>query len=314
MDWSHFGLARRPFRPAADPLAYFPAPTHEAAAADLDAALSRREPFVLLDGLPGTGKTLVARRWLSRLPTAVPRAVLPAVHAARPADLLQAILFDLNQPYQGLSEQELRLAVTAHLLAAAEGGLPTVLLVDEAQHLTAEALEELRLLANLDTPAGAAAVAVLVAQPVLRETLAKPAYAALAQRVAARPHLEPLTADQAVKYLRHQIEAAGGRPLEVFDLEALDLLARACGGVPRVLNQAAAVAGELAAAVGSDTVDTEAAVEALGRLSIPVPEEEPAEPAPAARRAGESLPARPAAGDAGPARGTKQKAARKRSA
>lgn len=313
MDWSHFGLARRPFRPAADPLAYFAAPGHEAAAAELDAALSRREPFVLLDGLPGTGKTLVARRWLGRLPTAVPRAVLPTVHAARPADLLQAILFDLNQPYQGLAEQELRLAVTAQLLAAAESGLPTVLLIDEAQHLTAEALEELRLLANLDTPAGAAAVAVLVAQPALREALAKPAFAALAQRVASRPHLEPLTADQSVKYLRHQIEAAGGNPTEVFDVEALDLLARACGGVPRVLNQAAAAAGELAAAVGSDTVDVEAAVEALGRLGLAVPDE-PAEPAPAARRAGETLRARPAAGDAGSARGTKQKAARKRSA
>ena len=313
MDWSHFGLARRPFRPAADPSAYFAAPGHEAAAAELDAAFSRREPFVLLDGEAGTGKTLVARRWLGRLPTAVPRAVLPTVHAARPADLLQAILFDLTQPYHGLSEQELRLAVTAQLLAAAEGGLPTVLLIDEAQHLTAEAFEELRLLANLDTPAGAAAVVVLAAPPALREALARPAYAALAQRVAARPRLEPLTTDQSVAYLRHQIEHAGGSPGEVFDAEAFDLLARACGGVPRVLNQAAAAAGELAATAGSETVDAEAAVEALGRLGIPVPDE-PAEPVRAAPRKGETLRVRPAVGDGSGGRGTKQKAARKRSA
>jgi type II secretory pathway predicted ATPase ExeA len=313
VDWSHFGLARRPFRPAADPSAYFAAPGHEAAAADLDAAFSRREPFVLLDGDPGTGKTLVARRWLGRLPTAVPRAVLPTVHHARPADLLQAILFDLNQPYQGLTEQELRLAVTNQFLAAAEGGLPTVLLIDEAQHLTAEALEELRLLANLDTPAGCAAVVVLVAPPALREMLSRPEHAALAQRIAARPRVEPLTAEQSIRYLRHQIESAGGNPSEVFDDEAVDLLARACGGVPRVLNQAAAAAGELAAAAGSETIDAEAAVEGLGKMGISVPDE-PAEPARPAPRKGETLRARVAAGDAGGGRGTKQKAARKRSA
>ncbi len=313
MDWSHFGLARRPFRPAADPSAYFPAPGHEAAAADLDAAFARREPFILLDGEAGTGKTLVARRWLGRLPTAVPRAVLPTVHAARPADLLQAVLFDLSQPYQGLTEQELRLAVTAQLLAAAEGGLPTVLLIDEAQHLTAAALEELRLLANLDTPAGAAAVAVLVAQPTLRDALARPAYAPLAQRVAARPRVEPLTRDQSVAYLERQIEAAGGDAADVFDAEALDVLARACGGVPRVLNQAAGAAGDLAAAAGADAVDAEAVLEALARLGVGVPDE-PAEPPRPARGKAETPRPASAAGDVAAGRGTKQKAARKRSA
>lgn len=309
MDWSHVGLTRRPFRPAADPAAYFAAPPHEAAAAALDAAFARRDPLVLLDGDPGTGKTLVARRWLSRLPTAVPRAVLPTIHAARPADLLQAILFDLNLPYQGLGEQELRLAVTAQLLAAADGGLPTVVLIDEAQHLTAAALEELRLLANLDTAAGAAAVAVLVAAPALREALGRPGYAAVAQRISARPRLEPLSVDQSAAYLRHQIEAAGGDASDIFDAEAIDVLARACGGVPRVLNQAAATAAELA----EGSIDCEAVLEALARLGLEPPGE-PAEPARPVRKKAESPPPRAAPGHAAGGRGTKTKAARKRSA
>lgn len=309
MDWSHVGLARRPFRPAPDLDAYFPAPAHEAAAAALDAAFAAREPFALLDGDAGLGKTLVARRWLGRLPTAVPRVVITAPHAGRPADLLQAILFDLAQPYQGLGEQELRLAVTAQLLGAAAGGLPAVLLIDEAQHLSAAALEELRLLANLDTPAGAAAVAVLVAQPTLRDALARPAYAAFAARVTARARLEPLTAEQSVGYLRGQIEAAGGDPDDVFDDEATDLLARACGGVPRVLNQAAAAAGDLA----DERIDCEAVLEAFARLGLDPPAE-PAEPVRAASGKGESAGPRAAAGDAAGGRGTKTKAARKRSA
>jgi general secretion pathway protein A len=125
--------------------------------------------------------------------------------------------------------------------------------------------------------------------------------------------VEPLTAEQSVRYLRHQIEVAGGNPSDVFDADAVDLLARACGGVPGLLSQAAAAAGELAAAAGSETIDVEAAVEGLGKMGISVPDE-PAEPVRPAPRKGETLRARAAAGDAGSARGTKQKAARKRSA
>src|SRR5215218_4643054 len=172
VDWSHFGMDRPAFRPAVEPAAYYPAPAHEAALAALAAAFSRREPAVLIDGAPGVGKSIVARKWLHDLLPDVPRAIVPNARAERPADLLQAILFDLGKPYQGLSEQELRLAVTGHLLDAAAGGFPTVIVIDEAQHLSLAALEELRLLGNLETRQGAAAFAVLVAQQSLRAALA----------------------------------------------------------------------------------------------------------------------------------------------
>ena len=321
MDWSHFGMDRPPFRPAVDTAAYFPASSHESALIALAAAFARREPAVLIDGGPGVGKSLVARKWLDDLLPDVPRVLLPNAHAERPADLLQAILFDLGKPYQGLSEQELRLAVTGQLLDTATGDFPTVLVIDEAQHLSHSALEELRLLSNLETRRGAAAFAVLVAQPVLRVTLSGPAYALVADRVAVRCALEPLSVEESAAYLRHQVSAAGGDPQAVFDDSAVSLLASACGGIPRGLNRAAGLAFELAAEAEAELVDVEAVGEALARLDVALPEtDEPANavllPHPARTvEPDEPLTGKSASDEAdesATARGSKDKASRKR--
>lgn len=322
MDWSRFGMDRPPFRPAVDSAAYFPAPAHEAALAALAAAFVRREPAVLIDGPSGVGKSLVARKWLDDLLADVPRVVLPNAHAERPADLLQAILFDLGKPYQGLTEQELRLAVTGQLLDSAAGDFPTVLVIDEAQHLSHPALEELRLLGNLETRRGSAAFAVLVAQPSLRAALSRPAYALVADRVAVRCALEPLTVEESAAYLRHQVRAAGGDPGTVLDDGAVSLLAGACSGIPRTLNRAAGLAFELAAEAGAAAVDVEAAVEALGRIGIAPEDDGPGDavllPHPARvaepERPGKGKAATAGEGGRAPARGSKEKAARKRSA
>lgn len=319
MDWSHFGMDRPPFRPAVDAAAYYPAPSHAAALAALVAAFGRRDPAVLIDGAGGVGKSLVARKWLDDLLPDVPRVLLPNARAERPADLLQAILFDLGTPYQGLSEQELRLAVTGHLLDAAAGGFPTVVVIDEAQHLSPAALEELRLLGNLEARDGAVMFAVLVAQPTLRDLLRRPACAAFADRVAVRCALDPLAADDAAAYLRYRVCAAGGDPAKVFDGGAVPLLVSACGGLPRVLNRAAGLAFELAAEAGAGAVDVEAAIEALGRLGIAPPDEDGTGDAvllPHPAREAEPARGKPKAAAAGErtARGPKDKAARKRSA
>lgn len=276
MYWSHFGMSPRGFRPSVDVGSYFPAAAHEAALAGVAHAFARRDGLVLIDGPAGVGKSLVARVWLDRLPADVPRVVLPNASASKPADLLQAILFDLSLPYHGLSEQELRLAVTAQLLALAGGGKPLVLVIDEAQNLSRDALEELRLLGNVDTRDGPAAFAVLVSQDHLRDAFLRPAYEPIGQRVGAMFAVEPLSADESAAFVRHQVKAAGGTA-GVFDDSALSLLAGACGGVPRVLNRAAALALDLAAQGEAAAVDVEAALEAVTRLGLDVPEE-PAEP------------------------------------
>ncbi|MDY3560487.1 AAA family ATPase [Gemmata sp. JC673] len=319
MDWSHFGMDRAPFRPAVDPAAYFAAPGHEAALAGLVGAFARRDPLVLIDGPSGVGKSLVTRKWLDDLLPDVPRVLIPNARAEKPADLLQAVLFDLGKPYQGLTEQELRLAVTGHLLDAAGGGFPTVLVIDEAQHLSHAALEELRLLGNLESRAGAVAFAVLVAHARLRDALRLPAYAPVADRIGTRCRIEAFGAEESAAYLAHQVRAAGGDPLKVFDEGTVALLSSACGGVPRVLNRAAALAFELSAEAGAPAVDVEAALEALERLGRTPPDADgtgeavllphPAREQPPARK-----PRTQAAGERGSAREPKDKPGRKRPA
>ena len=309
MDWSHFGMRPRGFRPSVDTAAYFPAAAHDAALAGIASAFDRRDGLVLIDGPPGVGKSLVARVWLDRLPDDVPRVVLPNATATRPADLLQAILFDLSQPYSGLGEQELRLAVTAQLLAATADGKAMVLVIDEAQNLSRDALEELRLLGNIDTRDGPALFTVLVAQPALRDAFHRPAYGPIADRVGASFAVEWLSPDESVAYLRHQVEAAGGDAAAVFDDSALSLLAGSCGGSPRVLNRAAALALDLAAQGEADAVDVEAALEALMRLDLTVPDELSEPDLPAGEVAADDKTREPAA-----PRTPKVKATRKRSA
>ena len=325
MDWSLFGMDRQPFRPAVDPDSYFPAASHEEALGAVAAAFARRDPIVLIDGPAGVGKTLVARKWLEDLLPDVPRVVIPNGRSKLPAELLQAILFDLTSPYQGLSEQELRLAVTGHLLdTASECAFPTVLLIDEAQHLSDVVFEELRLLGNLETRRGTALFVVLVAAPALRETLQQPAYESFAQRMPIRAAIASFTSMESAEYIRHQIRAAGGDEAKVITGEATAMIAGACRGVPRLLNRVAAMAFELAASGEAEQADVEAALEAIERLGLAVAESsdssEPVLLAHPARAADQPRPRRTksivasAVDEAETSRKPKSRAPRKRSA
>ena len=198
---------------------------------------------------------------LERLGDGAATAFLTNSHFRDRAGLLQAVLYDLSLPHEGRGEQEMRLALTDHLLQhfAAEQK-PVVLVVDEAQHLDGDLLEELRLLGNLEAPGGRALQVVLAAQPSLSETLRRPELTAFRQRLAVRVELGPLALEEAADYLLHHLRAAGGRPEDVFGDEAVELLARGAQGVPRLLNQAGHKALALAAQADAETVDVEAAL------------------------------------------------------
>ncbi len=271
---THFGLRQRPFRATPDSGCYYPATAHEHALQRLLRALSDGEGPVLLSGAPGTGKTLLCHCLLERLGPDVTSAFLAQGHYGGRAGLLQAILYDLSLPHEGRGEQELRLSLTDHLLRSYAAGRRTVLVVDEAHHLSADLLEELRLLGNLEARHGKAVQVVLAAQPSLLVTLGRPDLSSLSQRLAVRATAEPMSVPEAADYLVHQLRLAGGKPDDVLAEEARELLARGTRGVPRLLNQAAHEALTLACSAGVRPVDAEAALEALTLLGLDVPEDE----------------------------------------
>jgi len=274
---SHYQLRQRPFPATPDPARYYPATSHERAISRLLDGLTDGEGVMTLTGAPGTGKTLLCHCLLERLGSGRSIAFLTNGRAGSRAGLLQAILYDLSLPYQGHAEQELRLTLTDHLLRCHEQGSGTLLILDEAQHLTPDLLEELRLLGNLEARSGKALQVILVGQSGLLETLRRPQLSALWQRVAIRAEIEPLPLQEAADYLLHHLRIAGGRPERLFDDEALELLCRQTRGVPRLLNQSAHQALRLAAEAGAAQVDAEATLEALTQLGLAEEVEESSE-------------------------------------
>jgi general secretion pathway protein A len=246
---------------------YYPSTPHEEALAPLLRAIRDDEGLAVLVGEPGTGKTLLGHILLERT-TDSENAFLGHSQFADRRGLLQTILFDLGLPHDDdVTEQTLRLRVIEHALKTAASGKRLICVVDEAHHLSPDLLEELRLLGNLEAGRKAFQV-VCLAQPELLDTLKQPKLASWNQRLAVRKKLAVLTADESHDYLRHQIKMVGGRPESVFEDEALDVLAAGARGIPRLLNQSAHQALQLADAGDLGRVDVECAAEALLRLGL----------------------------------------------
>ena len=265
---TRFGLKRRPFPATPDDALYYPATGHEAALATLARAIHDEDGLALLSGAPGTGKTLLAYCLSERLAAKAVCAFLPNSHLADRSALFQALLYDLKLPYEEGSEQTLRLRLTEYLLNNSGADQKSVLLVDEAQHLSLDLLEELRLLGNLEAGGKKAVQVILLAQPEILPILASPELACLRQRLVVQARLESLGIEESVDYLLHHLRHAGGRPEQIIDEAGLEVLARGTRGVPRLLNQAGHQALLLAAAADLRIVDAEAALEALAVLGL----------------------------------------------
>jgi general secretion pathway protein A len=236
---SCFNLTRNPFDLTPDPSFLFPTKRHNEALASLYYGVQRRKGFVVLTGEVGTGKTLLLRCLLQlfKKNRDVSYAYLFNSRLS-PTEFLQFVVSDFGLPASGKNKGELLLELCTHVVSRGMKGLTSVLIVDEAHHLSADVLEELRLLTNLETTDSKLLQMILVGQPELDRKLDSFGLRQLKQRIAFRCHLSPLELKETREYVNWRLHLAGANSSSslLFPEETIAAVHRHSNGLPRLIN------------------------------------------------------------------------------
>jgi len=232
-----FGLNEKPFAITPNPRYLYMSERHAEALAHLMYGLNEAGGFIQLTGEVGTGKTTVIRTLLEQLPEHADVALIlnPALN---PGEFLQAICQELHIaliPTDVGGSKQMIDALNAHLLEKHGKGRRVVVIVDEAQNLGADTLEQVRMLTNLETATHKLLQIILIGQPELREVLARSELRQLAQRITGRYHLAPLSREDTAAYIHHRMKVAGASG-QIFSDSAISEIHRRSGGVPRLTN------------------------------------------------------------------------------
>ncbi len=233
----YFGLSEKPFSITPDPRYLYLSGRHAEALAHLLYGVTESGGFIQLTGEVGTGKTTLVRSLLEQLPDQAQIALVLNPRLS-PMEFLQVICDELGvivPPAERRSGKALVDGLNRHLLTAHAAGRRVVLIVDEAQNLSAEVLEQLRLLTNLETAKQKLLQIILIGQEELRDLLARNDLRQLAQRITGRYHLEALDRADTAAYVRHRVAVAGAT-IDLFSRRALNTIHAESGGIPRLIN------------------------------------------------------------------------------
>ena len=237
MYWEHFGFTEPPFALTPNPEFLFLSANHQEAFAHLLFAIDTRAGFIELSGEVGTGKTTIIRTILNQLDPETHRTALIFNPSISPLGLHQEINREYGLPCSSQDVRELHTSLNEFLLEQNRADRTVVLVIDEAQNLSSDVLEQVRLISNLETERAKLIQIVLVGQPELQTLLARQDLRQLNQRITVRYHLKPMEFGDVHDYIRHRIKVAadGGEPV-AFLPRAVRRICRFSGGLPRLIN------------------------------------------------------------------------------
>ena len=251
---------RPPFSNIPDPDCLYMSPQHQRALSVLRYALMVRAGFCVVTGNVGAGKTTLVRSVLQNLDQEVEVGLVSNTQCDSFEEFLKWVLLSFDLEYRGKDKVELYDTLVGFLIERFESGHPVTLIIDEAQHLGPDYLEQLRMLSNVNTEKGQILQTILVGQPELWDLLRRPELQQFAQRISYDYFLEPLDSAEITRdYIHHRIVQAGGDP-DLFDADTFEPIFRATRGIPRLINLVCDTAlvygyGEERNTIGADLVE-----------------------------------------------------------
>ena len=233
---SYYGFTEKPFQLSPDPRFFFATNHHQRALSYLQYGLDQGEGFIVITGPIGTGKTTIARNLLASIGDEGIVAAQLVTTKLSPDELLELVAAEFKIPLKGNSKAEILRAIETFLIQLHQQGKRALLLVDEAQNLPSETVEELRMLSNFQLDDKPLIQSFLLGQEELKDIIQAPNMEQFRQRIIASAHLKPLSVEEVKNYINHRLQQAGCEKKELFSDDAFELIHKKTLGVPRKIN------------------------------------------------------------------------------